>query len=91
MSLEQQIDTQVTIEGTARNAMAGAVVLTADRTPVYVDGVESWDGSVDGKQISASGTLRRRAGDDVVNANGEHASGISGPHFVLEQPTWTVR
>lgn len=90
MSLDQKIDTQVTIEGTARNAMAGAVVLTADRTPVYVDGVESWDGAVDGKKISASGMLRRRAGDDLVNDKGEYASGISGPHFVLEQPTWTV-
>jgi hypothetical protein len=90
MSLDQQVGQQVTIQGTARNAMAGAVVLTSNRTPIYLEGVESWDGSVDGKSISASGVLRKRGGDDVVNASGEHASGISGEHFVLEQPTWTV-
>lgn len=90
MSLEQQINSQVTIEGTARNAMAGAVVLTADRTPVYVEGLDRWDRAIDGKKVSASGTLRKRGGDDVVGANGEQASGITGDHFVLEQPTWTV-
>jgi len=90
MSLEQQVGTQVTIEGTARNAMAGAVVLTADRTPVYVDGLERWDGQFDGKKISASGTLRKRGADDVVAANGDQASGIGGDHFVLEQPTWAL-
>ncbi len=90
MSLEQNIDKQITIEGTAKNAMAGAIVLTPDRTPVYVDGLERWDRAVDGKAISASGTLRRRGGDDVVAANGEQSSGITGDHFVLEQPTWTV-
>lgn len=90
MSLEQQVGSQVTIEGTARNAMAGAVVLTADRTPVYVDGLERWDGAFDGKKISASGTLRKRGADDVVAGNGEQASGIGADHFVLEQPTWAL-
>lgn len=90
MSLEQQVDTQVTIEGTARNAMAGAVVLTADRTPIYVEGLERWDSAFDGKKVSASGTLRKRGGDDTVNAAGEHSSGITGNHFVLEQPTWAL-
>ena len=90
MSLEQQVGTQVTIEGTARNAMAGAVVLTANRTPVYVDGLERWDGTFDGKKIRASGTLRKRGADDVAAANGDQASGIGSDHFVLEQPTWAL-
>lgn len=90
MSLDQQVGTQVTIEGTARNAMAGAVVLTSDRTPVYVDGLERWDRAVDGKQVSASGTLRKRGPDDVVDGSGVQSSGIASAHFVLEKPTWTV-
>ena len=90
MSLDTQVGSQVTIEGTARNAMAGAVVLTADRTPVYVDGLERWDGAFDGKKVSASGTLRKRGPDDVVAGNGEQASGIAADHFVLEQPTWAL-
>lgn len=90
MSLEQKVGSQVTIEGTARNAMAGAIVMTADRTPVYVDGLERWDGAFNGKLISATGTLRKRGPDDVVAANGEQASGIATEHFVLEQPTWAL-
>lgn len=90
MSLEQKVGTQVTIDGTARNAMAGAVVLMPDRTPVYVEGLDSWDDATDGKKISASGTLRKRGGDDVVANSGEQRSGIAGDHFVLEQPTWTL-
>ena len=90
MGLEQQIDSKVTITGTARNAMAGAVVLTADRTPVYVAGLDRWDRAFDGKQVSASGTLRREAGDEVVNSKGEHSHGIAGGRFVLEGPTWTL-
>lgn len=91
MSLEQKINSKVTIEGVARNAAAGAVVLTDDRTPVYVAGLERWDRAFDGKNVSASGTLRREAGDDVVNAKGEHSHGIPDGRFVLEAPTWTLR
>ncbi len=90
MSLDSKIDSQVTIEGTARNAMAGAVVMTADRTPVYVDGLERWDSAFDGKKINATGTLRKRSPDDVVAGNGEQSSGIASAHFVLEQPTWAL-
>lgn len=90
MSLDSKVGTQVTIEGTARNAMAGAVVLTADRTPVYVQGLERWDSAFDGKQVSASGTLRKHGGDATMSDSGEASSGIPGDHFVLEQPTWTL-
>lgn len=90
MSLDQQINTNVTITGTARNAMAGAIVMTEDRTPIYVDGLERWDKAHDGKQVSASGVLRREAGDEVVNAKGERSSGVPTGRFVLEKPTWKL-
>ena len=90
MDLQSKVGTQVTIEGTARNAAAGAVVLTDDRTPVYVDGIASWDRATDGKKVSASGTLRTRGGDPVVNDRGEYSHGVPGDRFVLEQPSWKV-
>jgi hypothetical protein len=90
MGLEQMIDSKVTINGVARNAAAGAVVLTEDRTPVYVEGLERWDRTLDGKQVSATGTLRREAGDQVVNAKGEYSTGIASGRFVLEGPTWAL-
>lgn len=90
MSLDSKVDSHITIQGTARNAMAGAVVLTDDRTPVYLDGVERWERAVDGKRVSATGKLRKLAGDEVLNDKGEHSHGVPGDRFVLEQPTWTV-
>lgn len=90
-SLEQMVGRKVTIEGVARNAAAGAVVFTDDRTPVYVAGLDRWDSATDGKKISASGTLRKRGGSSLVNTKGEVSEGIPGYHFELEQPSWTVR
>jgi hypothetical protein len=88
--LTQKVDSKVTVEGVARNAALGAVVLMDDRTPVYVDGVEAWDKAVDGKKISASGTLRRRSAGSLVNDRGEYSHGVPGDRYVLEQPSWTV-
>lgn len=90
MSLEDKVGKTVTIQGVARNAMAGAVVLTDDRTPVYVAGLDRWDRTTDGKQVKATGTLRKHGGDDVVDGSGNYSSGVPGDRFVLEQPTWTV-
>jgi hypothetical protein len=90
MDLQDKVDSKVTIEGTARNAALGAVVLTDDRTPVYVDGLESWDRATDGKKVSASGMLGKCGGDQLVNAAGEYRHGVPGDRFVLEQPSWTV-
>jgi hypothetical protein len=89
-ALTQQVDREVTIEGTARNAAGGAVVLTDDRTPVYIDGLESWDRKVDGKKVKAKGTLRKRGGQQVVNDKGEHSHGFPGERYVLEKPSWSV-
>jgi hypothetical protein len=89
-ALDNQVGSTVTIEGTARNAMAGAIVQMADRTPVYIEGLERWDSAHDGKPVSASGTLRREGGDEVVNSKGERSSGFAGGKFVLEGPTWKL-
>lgn len=91
MSLEKMVDSEVTIEGTARNAAAGAVVLTDDRTPVYMDGMDRWDRTADGKKVSAKGTLRKRGNSDpLVNDKGEVRHGVAGDQFVLEKPSWTL-
>lgn len=41
--------------------------------------------------ISASGALRRRGGDLVMNDGGEHRHGMPGDRFVLGQTPWNVR
>jgi hypothetical protein len=88
--LPQMIDRDVTIEGTARNAAAGAVVVTDDATPIYIDGLEAWDRALNGKKVRAKGTLRQRNAGALVNAKGEHSHGVPGDRFVLEQPSWSA-
>lgn len=88
--LQQLVDNDVTIEGTARNAAAGAVVLTDDRTPIYIDGLDAWDRATDGKKVRAKGKLRKRNAGPLVNTKGEHSHGVPGDRFVLEQPSWSV-
>jgi hypothetical protein len=88
--LDQMVGREVTIDGIARNAAGGAVVLTDDRTPIYVAGLSRWDGAIDGKKIRATGTLRKLAGQDLVNAKGEVSHGFPGERLVLEQPSWVA-
>jgi len=91
MSLDTKVGTQVTIDGTARNAALGAVVVAEKGTPIYVAGLERWDRAIDGKSVSVSGVLTKVAPDDVIDANGHHAHGAPGARFVLEQASWTVK
>lgn len=91
-TLESQIDQEITVRGTARNAAAGAVVLTPERTPVYVAGLDAWDLAHDGQPIAATGTLRKRrlTAEPVPGPRGEQVHGIPGEVFVLERATWTL-
>ncbi|HTR51222.1 MAG TPA: hypothetical protein VMJ10_10985 [Kofleriaceae bacterium] len=91
MSLDTQVGTQVTIDGTARNAALGAVVVGEKGMPIYIAGLERWDRTIDGKPVSVSGKLTKVAPDDVVDASGQHAHGAPGARFVLEQASWTVK
>ena len=89
MNLDQNVDTKVTIEGTAENAKAGAAV-TVGSVPVYVSGLDRWDAATDGKRVSVTGTLRKKGGQPVVNAKGEHSTGNPNSRFVIEAPSWSV-
>jgi hypothetical protein len=89
MSLADKVGSKVTIEGTARNGAAGAVVVTSDG-PVYLGGLESWDKATDGKRVSASGVLRAHSGGSLVNAKGEYSHGVPGDRLVIEAATWNL-
>ncbi|HEY3353508.1 MAG TPA: hypothetical protein VGQ83_09685 [Polyangia bacterium] len=81
-----------TIEGVARNAKAGAVVLTAGGEPVYVQGLDAWPRDVDGKTVVATGRLvDKKLIPDPVGPDGELRQGAVGTQRVLEQPAWRVK
>lgn len=89
-SLSQQVGKQVTVRGEADNASGGAIVVTDDNTPVYLDGIDSWDKATRGKQVSVTGILREIGGQATVNAAGEQLHGYASARLVIENPTHTV-
>ncbi|MEH2349809.1 MAG: hypothetical protein V7K55_17780 [Nostoc sp.] len=89
---EASLNQLITIRGTAQNASLGAIVLTEDETPVYMDGIQEWDSDLVGKMIVARGILRRKslAPKTIVSPNGEVSHGIDGESYVLDNSTWKV-
>jgi hypothetical protein len=85
MDLDAQLDREVTIEGTAENGAAGAIVRVVDRTPIYLDGLARWNCAA-GTAVRVTGVLRKRAGDRVVDDRGQHGHGIPSARYVLERP-----
>lgn len=87
---ETNIDRQVTVRGLAQNAKLGAVVLTEEDIPIYIDRLAEWDSSIYEKPVVAIGVLRRRslAPEPAVGSNGEISAGISRESYVLENSTW---
>ncbi len=91
IELDDKVGTNATINGTARNAKMGAVLLTDDRTPIYIDGLESWSGTgLDGKSIEVTGKLclRSLAPDPVVDDDGAVSHGLQGDSYVFENANW---
>jgi hypothetical protein len=92
-SLDQKkLNKQIEVHGTAENAMLGAVVMTDDLTPVFLDGVKEWDSKIVGKLVAVKGVLRRKllAPKATVGPNGEISHGVGGDSYVLENPIWSV-
>jgi len=83
---------QVTLEGTARDAHSGAVVVLRDRQPLYVEGLERWPAELEGKNVKVSGTVvsRKLAPDPVVAADGAVSAGMVGESWVLTSASWAL-
>jgi len=83
------LDRTATVRGEAWNAFAGAVIETADGDLVYLAGLATWGQELVGRQIEATGTLRRRRiGPDPSGAAIGH--GITDDSYVLDDATWRV-
>ncbi len=89
--LNKFIDQRVRLNGTAENALAGAVVITASGMPVYIRGQEEWNSRVLGKPVVVEGTLRK--GDVAPPAErveGGMTPGISGDQFYIEMESYRL-
>ncbi len=83
---------QVTVQGMAGNAKLGAVVMTSDRQPVYIAGLDEWDDALNRRTVAVTGRLEdERIGPaPVVGPNGAQSTGIEGSCLVLHDATWRL-
>ena len=86
----QYVGQKVTLQGVAYDAHSGAIVMLADRTPVYIHNLEWWEDEWDRKTINVTGTLQHKklAPDPTVNEEGEVSHGMVGTDLVLCDATW---
>ncbi|MCK6506135.1 hypothetical protein L6R53_22615 [Myxococcota bacterium] len=85
----------VTVQGQARDANGGAVVLTAAGESIYLPGLEGWPPAIEGRTIRATGrrTQARLLPEAEVGPDGAISQGVapgSGPQEVLQVSTWQL-
>ena len=86
IELKQFLGKKVTLLGTSRDAKAGAVLITGDRNPIYINGLASWSADLLGKQVSVKGVLKKEKfiPDPIIDENGAISTGATGDQFVLK-------
>ncbi len=80
---KQFLGKKVTLLGTARDAKAGAVLITGDGAQIYINGLTEWSPDLLGKQISVKGVLKKEKiiPDPIIDRNGAISTGVQ---FVLK-------
>jgi hypothetical protein len=90
MELEQMLGQEVTLQGTARDAHAGGLLVLDDGVMVFVAGVPAWDEDVVDRRLVLSGVLARESfgPEPQVTPEGGYTQGMSGEVYVVRDPTW---
>jgi hypothetical protein len=86
-----KVNHEVTIQGVAMNASLGAILMTEDDTPVYLDGIQEWEVELVRKELLVTGVLRYKsiAPTATVDSEGRVSHGVGGDNYVLENSSWT--
>jgi len=89
---ENMEDQNITITGTAGNGKGGALVLTKEDSVYYVDGLEFWDSSISGNEVSVTGVLKTESlsSTEMKNENGEWKAGVVGDKNTIHHAKWKV-
>jgi hypothetical protein len=85
---DKHLGKTVTVTGMARDAMAGAIVMLDDGTPIYVVGLSGWDEDVVDARVEIRGLLVQLPSRiPKPPPNGEVSHGV-GSRFGMEKATW---
>lgn len=85
-------DQNITVIGIARNGKEGALVLTKEDSVYYVGGLEFWEDSINGREISVAGVLKIESlpTNEIKNEKGEWKAGVVGDKKTIHNAKWKV-
>ncbi len=86
MDIEKLIGQKITLKGIAKDAKGGAVILTSEKVPIYIKGLDSWPPELFDKQLEVTGVLNEEKfiPDPVIDEDGSISTGAYGDQLVLE-------
>lgn len=93
IELERLIGQEVSLNGVARDAKGGAVLVIEETAPVYIKGLASWTPELLGMEVLVRGLLKKEKfiPDPLIGENGGISSGAFGTQFVLVNTEWEKR
>lgn len=85
-------DQEITVIGTAQNGKGSAMIITKDRINYSIDGMDSWESAVEGKEISVTGILmvETLTEEDLKNEQGEWKQGVAGDRKIIAKARWRL-
>ena len=86
MDIKKSLGQKITILGIAKDAKGGAVLLTSDKEPIYIKGLDSWTPELFDKQLKVTGVLKEEKfiPDPIIDEDGSISTGAYGNQLVLE-------
>ena len=90
--IDKMIDQNVTLIGTAKNAKAGALLITTDNSAIYIKGLDYWAPELLNQQLTVSGVLKKEKfiPDPVIDKSGGISTGATGKQLVLENAEYSI-
>lgn len=93
MDLEKLVGNKVNLNGTAKDAKGGAVLITSEGYVIYIKGLETWPSEFLDKNILVSGILKeyKLIPEPIIDENGAISTGATGDQFILENSEYSIK
>ncbi len=89
--LESKINQIVIIRGFAHNAKLGAIILTDDDIPIFIEDLPAWDEPLLQKKLKVTGILQKKCLYSIPESTkDELRAQVVEPNYILVDPTWKL-
>ncbi|MBT3182181.1 MAG: hypothetical protein HN337_06725 [Deltaproteobacteria bacterium] len=77
----------ISIEGTAQNSKASAILLVDDKV-YHIEGMLGWDDEMLNKIVIVKGEVVQMPAEQTRDADGGYRQAIGSPYTVIKNSTW---